>query len=312
MAFESVQIKSQRNADPFVDGYREDLVIADVMTIALTNDTGVTSYRWELLGRPETSVAGGAGPEPVLLGTGLTATFTVDGDAGWATDGTYIVGCTLNVGAPTETRITVALVRLNSAVLTINAITKTLRFPSAFEVNQDTADALINQGWAKMLTRLLRKALAGGGAAAPRMIWLSGVEKLADAIVSSNGPAGFVLKAWWYVDFDLLTSTNILANLSLIASTTAGGGDIPTNAVLQIMVGSSSPSAQDGTAVVQVTRGSGQAEAGVGAASAPYARPTGRKLVQVRMDGGVDQISDGGGNSFSMTAYGLSLAFVEA
>ena len=112
MAFDNVQIVSTRNGATSITGWRQDLVIGDVMAMQLTDTTGVSSYRWELVGRPEGSTAGGPGPEPILLSTGATAGFTVDSDVGMIRDGTYIVHCTLNGGTPTETVISVGLARL--------------------------------------------------------------------------------------------------------------------------------------------------------------------------------------------------------
>lgn len=120
MAFESVQIQSTRNGVSGVVGFRQDLAQADVVGLSLTNTTGVTGARWNLIGRPRGSAAGGAGPEPVLLANALTASLTVDSDAGsFKTDGTYVVECILNPGSPSQTRKTVAIAR--STGLTVPA-----------------------------------------------------------------------------------------------------------------------------------------------------------------------------------------------
>src|SRR2546425_7263024 len=104
MAFEGVQIKSVKTPPggaPVV-GWREDLAIGDVLVFSLTSNVGVSSFKWELVGRPEGSVAGGAGPEPVFLGAGATASITVDSDTPYPRDGTYDVQCTVNDGTPTR------------------------------------------------------------------------------------------------------------------------------------------------------------------------------------------------------------------
>ena len=57
MAFESVQIQSLRNGSGLTVGARADLAASDVMALSLTNTVGVTSFKWELFGRPEGSTA---------------------------------------------------------------------------------------------------------------------------------------------------------------------------------------------------------------------------------------------------------------
>ena len=162
MAFENVQVTSTRNAVSPIIGYRQDLVIADVIVASLTSNVGVSSFRWELVGRPEGSVAGGAGPEPIFLSASATATFTVDSDTGFNKDGTYIVQCTLNGGSPTETRIRAALVRLTG--ITISG-SRPLRKIGGFESLDDSSVAATIQGWATQLNRWLEqvRTLTGGG-----------------------------------------------------------------------------------------------------------------------------------------------------
>jgi hypothetical protein len=160
MAFEGVQIHSLRNGGTPIDGYREDLVQGDTVLCSLTSSTGVSTFRWEIIGRPEGSVAGGSGPEPCSLGTGATGSFVVDTDAPPVyLDGSYLVQCTLNENTPTETRISAMLVRLNIAITPDG---KPLRILAGYEVNQDTADPLVQQGYAKMINRWFRLVAAGG------------------------------------------------------------------------------------------------------------------------------------------------------
>jgi hypothetical protein len=152
MAFNNVQIVSTRNGSTPITGWRQDLAIGDVLSLSLTDTTGVSSYRWELVGRPEGSMAGGPGPEPILLSTGATAGFNVDDDSGMIRDGTYTVHCTLNGGAPTETIIKVGMARLYPG-LSLNGLP--LRKLAAGETDEDTSNALIRQGYATMLNRWL-------------------------------------------------------------------------------------------------------------------------------------------------------------
>lgn len=165
MAFENVLIRSTLNGISPVDGFRQDLAIADLVGLSLTDTTGITTFRWEIVGRPEGSSAGGGGPEPILLGTTATASFTVDNDTGLLRDGTYIVHCIVNQGSPTETRIRVGLARLSGRTTTDGRV---LRRMGAFEDETiDTADATIALGYAKQLLRWMDKIIeldiSGGG-----------------------------------------------------------------------------------------------------------------------------------------------------
>lgn len=159
MAFETVLIHSTRNGGTPINGYRQDLVIGDVIALTLSSSINVSSYQWWILGRPEGSVAGGAGPEPINLGTSSGASFTVDSDASYPKDGSYIVACQVNINTPTETMITGELVRL-SGLTTPDG--RALRMLGAFEVNQDTSAPSVNQGWATMMNRWLRYLATGG------------------------------------------------------------------------------------------------------------------------------------------------------
>lgn len=153
----NAQIQSTLDGSNLVTGYRQDLATSQTVGLSLTNSIGITSYRWELIGRPEGSVAGGAGPEPIALGAAPTASFTVDDDSGaFPRDGGYIVQCVVNARTPTETRLRALLVRLNPN-LTIDG--RTLRLLAANEANEDTSNASIAQGYATMGNRLLREAI---------------------------------------------------------------------------------------------------------------------------------------------------------
>jgi hypothetical protein len=158
MAFGNVKIVSTRNGVTPIVGWRQDLAIGDVVSLALSSDIGVSSYRWELVGRPEGSSAGGPGPEPCLLGTGATCSFTVDNDSGMIRDGTYVIHCTLNGGTPTDTIIRVGLARLAPG-LSYNGLP--LRRLGYFERDEDTHEPLVAGESTKMLDRWL--GLIGGG-----------------------------------------------------------------------------------------------------------------------------------------------------
>lgn len=167
MAFENVVIVSTRNGVSPVSGYRQDLVAGDVMGLSLSSMVGVSSVRWRLIGRPEYSAAGGAGPEPVLLATAPTSSFTVDADVGSVgLDGTYDIEATINPGSPGEVRKTTILCRLSA--LTISGIggSRSLRKISGCESLEDTSVPTILQGWATQINRwleLVRQIATGGG-----------------------------------------------------------------------------------------------------------------------------------------------------
>ncbi len=151
MAFEGVLIRSTLDGSDEEDGWRQDLEEDQEVELSLSNTRGVSSYKWEIIGRPEGSVAGGDGPEPIYLGNGSTASFDVDNDNGdFPTDGTYIIQCTVNAGTPTETRLKVGMARLSSVTLDDG---RTLRKPGGFEVNEDTSDPDVRQGWATQMNR---------------------------------------------------------------------------------------------------------------------------------------------------------------
>lgn len=163
MAFENVKIRSTRNGGTPIDGYRDDLAISDLIGLSLTSTVGVTTFKWEIIGRPEGSSAGGVGPEPIQLGTSSTASFTVDTDIGTRKDGTYTIQCTVNAGSPTETRIPALLCRLAPGITISGG--RALRKLGGFEAVDDTSIATIRQGWANQMNRwleLLRQLATSG------------------------------------------------------------------------------------------------------------------------------------------------------
>lgn len=168
MAFESVQIVSTRNGSSSSTGtYREDLLQGEVIGLSLSSMVGVTSVLWEIIGRPEFSAAGGAGPEPVSMGISPTASFTVDSDAGAVhKDGTYLVRATINPGSPGQVRKTCALARVSGLTIAGASGARTLRKPGGFEGLEDTSSPTCSQGYGKMENRwfeLLRSIAIGGG-----------------------------------------------------------------------------------------------------------------------------------------------------
>ena len=151
-ALETVQLTSTRNGVGAIIGYRQDLAAGDLVVIGLTSYVGVTAIQWELLGRPSFSTAGGAGPEPINLGTGNTVSFNIDADVtGYKMDGSYKVQATLNPGSPGETRVVAVLARVSGIddPAPWGAERIALRKPAAAEADDDTADALIDAGYAK-------------------------------------------------------------------------------------------------------------------------------------------------------------------
>lgn len=156
MAFETVGITSSRNAGSPIVGFRQDLVAGDVVTLTLTSMVGVASVQWDLLGRPEGSAAGGAGV-PSILGTGSSASFTVDADAlPFRIDGSYKVQATINPGAPSQTRKTVVVARTTGLFVPgASGALLPLRRIAGYEAGEDTSLVAIVQGWATQLNRWL-------------------------------------------------------------------------------------------------------------------------------------------------------------
>lgn len=150
MAFESAEIQSTLDAITPINGYRQDAAVGNVVALSLVNLVGTPStFKWELIGRPAFSVAGGAGINPWVLSTASTASFTVDGDAVARRDGSYIVRCTLNESSPTQRIIEVAICRVSGETIVGPAGAVALRKPGAFETLLDTfAVAPANTGYA--------------------------------------------------------------------------------------------------------------------------------------------------------------------
>lgn len=123
--------------------------------MSLTSTVGVTTRAWTMVGRPEFSTAGGAGANPWSLGTGATATFTVDTDSTYNVDGTYVVECIINAGLSDQARKRVGLARLSGITFVGPSGTVPLRRLGAFETFEDTSTPGLLAGWATQVNRWL-------------------------------------------------------------------------------------------------------------------------------------------------------------
>lgn len=167
MSFESISIQSSRNGGSNISGYREDLAAGDTLVFSLTSYAGLQTTDWAVFGRPEFSVAGGAGPNPYSLGNSSTSTFVVDSDTGAVRrDGTYLVVCIINQGSPNQTRKDIIVSRLSGLTIAAPGGTVPLRKLAPFESLEDTSVAALLAGWATQINRwleLLRSGTGGGG-----------------------------------------------------------------------------------------------------------------------------------------------------
>lgn len=271
MAFSGVQIRSTRNGVSLVTGYRDDLAIADVVGVQLTPTKGVASYRWELIGRPEGSVAGGPGPEPVLLGTGATASFTVDDDSMFPRDGTYTVRCTLNAGVPTQTAIHVILARVTGHTISGG---RKLRKVGAFEtLGDDTSVNTSAQGWANQVNRAVQFAIenagGGGGGGGPTSFAPVGSGETVTAVTGET-------VVWETpVNFDDMQGTHVQFRLSDIAFVTSGSGTV------RVLLGGTSQT-PDGTQEAAITVAGTSPTSGTNLGSV-VSKPAGVNLVKLSL-----------------------------
>jgi hypothetical protein len=159
MAFEDVNILVRKDAEPTEVRWRQDAAIGSLITFSLSDTRDVRTFKWEIIGRPEGSGAGGGGPEPITLTTAQTCSITLD------IPGAYIVSCTINGGSPNQTFKTAGV----SILCTItDPLGRPLRFLGGYETDEDLADPLVAQGWIKMLDRWLHALeayITGGGQA---------------------------------------------------------------------------------------------------------------------------------------------------
>jgi hypothetical protein len=240
MAFENVQITSTRNGGGAVVGYRQDLAENDVVVASLTSYVGVTSIHWELVGRPSFSAAGGAGPEPINLGTSQTSTFVVDPDVtGYKMDGSYKLQATLNPGSPGEVRIVTVLARVSGITIPRpGGGTIALRKPAGFEALEDTADPTIKAGYAKQIDwwfEALRQAITGGigGNVTLAGAYASGTSTGDQTMVLSDANGGGII-----VD---ATSGSFTGTSALRVNTAAGGPIVVDRATGRVGVGIAVP-----------------------------------------------------------------------
>lgn len=196
MAFENIQIRSTRNGSGLTVGPRQDLAANDAILLSLTSNAGVSTVSWFVKGRPEGSVAGGAGPEPCLLGSGFTAAFAVDADDGsFLKDGTYVIEAVINPGSPSEARKTTILARLTGLTTPgPSGGSLPIRLPGGFEDLEDTLEAGVAQGWKTMLLRAIRRSLAAGGAIAStlRAAYIAGASASDQTIPLTDADGGGV------------------------------------------------------------------------------------------------------------------------
>jgi hypothetical protein len=219
MAFETVQIKTTLNGLNSITGPRQDAAIADVVVASLTSTVGVTSFKWQLKGRPEFSAAGGGGNPPWPLGAGTTSTFTVDSDAGGvARDGTYVIECVLNEGSPTETHITSFVARVSGLTVSAPAASVvSLRKLGVFESLEDIIS--INgtiQGWATQLNRWLRA--------------IQDIVAAGSGVTSVNGEEGDVFILGPMVHTDEGGNIRVDNAWTTALGSVPGAGDIDTDA----------------------------------------------------------------------------------
>jgi hypothetical protein len=159
--FEGGKIRSTLNAATPIDGAREDLAAGNVVVVSMVSLPSTPStFEWSIVGRPEGSAVGGGGTNPWLLGTGSTATFTVDADpttSDGQLDGTYTVQCVLNKGSSSETQFSTILRRptgIELPPLVSGGTNRKLSKPGMFESLEDSVSIVgVIAGWSTMVTR---------------------------------------------------------------------------------------------------------------------------------------------------------------
>lgn len=270
MAFDNVRILSTRNGSSLVMGYRDDLAIGDVVGLSLNRLTGIATFKWELIGRPEGSVAGGPGPEPVLLSTGSTASFTVDDDSVFPRDGTYTVRCTLNAGAPTQAQVHAIVARTTGHTVSGG---RKLRKVGAFEtLGDDTSVATSNQGWANQVNRAIQFSIenaGGGGGGGPMSFAPVG----SGETVSATSGETVVWET--PVNFDDMQGTHVQFRLSDVALVSAGSGTV------RVLLGGTSQT-PDGTQEAAITVTATTATSGTNLGSV-VTKPSGVNLVKLSL-----------------------------
>ena len=271
MPLTGIRINSTRNGSSLLGGYREDLAIGDVIVVSLSNNKGVSTYKWELIGRPEGSTAGGSGPEPVLLGTGTTASFTVDDDSGFPRDGSYVVRVTLNAGAPTATQLKAVLARVTGH--TISGSRKLRKVGAGEGLGDDTSVATVNQGWATQVNRAIQFAIensgGGGGGGGPTSFAPVGNGETVSAV------SGETVVWETPVNFDDMQGTHVQFRLSDIAFVSSGSGTV------RVLLGGTSQT-PDGTQEAAITVTATTPTSGTNLGSV-VSKPAGVNLVKLSL-----------------------------
>ena len=208
MPFSSVTIQVRKDALPPETTWRQDAAAGSVMSFALSDVTGVNNYQW-ILWRPEGSSAGGAGIEPIGLGTSPTANITID------IKGTYIVWCLINSGATDATIIRSGCAYLENIT---DPDGRALRLLGPFETNEDQADPLIQQGIIKMLNRWFRTLEAGGGGGDAHDVKINLTDPIPDFLANK-------LKAGANITLATVTDGGEL-KIQITAAGSSGVGDI--------------------------------------------------------------------------------------
>lgn len=126
---------------------RDDIVISTVVTLTNDDDSGVTSWRWELIDQPDLSP-----PVSLVNPNSSTCTFTPN-----ASGGTYLIQLSVNGGGEGQV----------DRILVVIRDTDGNRYPAWQETDEanwiDTETSLPNErGWWPDLRRLINSAAASG------------------------------------------------------------------------------------------------------------------------------------------------------
>jgi hypothetical protein len=284
VSFDTVQIRSKVNGTLPVFGYRDDLLVGDTVSLSLSDTTGVdpSGTEWWLVGRPEGSVVGFAGPEPIFLGGGLTVSFVVDDDTLYPRDGSYLIQCVVRnfpVGPNPPTRVTripVLLARLSGLTLPDG---RELRMPAAYETGEDTENPIIKLGTSKMINRWLRRVatLIGTAEQGKRISLTRGF-----GTVTHGSADTFGVYYSWAVDFDQFDATEVRFRLwveaRLVGAATSNGTVLLAIQPNGVARGAAPPGGSAGVTSVGVLSTSWTSLA---ITSIPFARPSGVKVVGV-------------------------------
>jgi len=178
---------------------RDDILVSQTVTLVNNNNTGVRSWRWEIVDQPDI-----AAPVALSNPTAASPTFVPS-----ATPGTYLIQLTVNEGRTGEKIRTVAAIRDSNG----------LRIPAAgeqSEANWDDASGSPNpRGWQPEM-RLTLEAASASGPAAEYVLDFSTLasETLADAqVTAQNGLA-------WTVQLAAADDLSFVSGIGLRAQIT--------------------------------------------------------------------------------------------